>query len=224
MKPVVACLMAMLLTGLFGLAAAPARADEQLPLLKVFPDPPALTIGKGDGLPVLIIDTDPAGTRVYDAPMLRDMDIHNLVYQERPVHEQDVIPLVGTDEADTATRRLVRVYGQQGSWFAIAYKVPFINAKGIVEYITKTGWLHKSKIGTCASGAPLAAPAMQQAAKSAPGPMIELPAGTRLNIDSYNAMEGTWLRIVSSPAKGAVKYGWLPEAGIVSDPANSCWR
>ena len=129
-----------------------------------------------------IIDVDPMGTNMRDAP--KGKIIYNV-----PLHPKDDL------------ERLVDVHEQRGDWFRVT------NAGN-----GRSGWMHSSVLGLRGGAAedgpcPLKrSPSEESATIATPaeGAVLQLLGFT-------DARDGVWIKVRFKDAKGAAYEGWVPQ-------------
>ena len=130
-----------------------------------------------------IIDMDPKGTHLRDAPKGK------VIY---------VVPLKPKDEIE----RLVDVYGMEGDWFRVT-----------IAESKRSGWMHRSVLGLRGGSAEDGPCPLQKTPIDDAPAVVTPKAGAVLQLLSISdGGEGTsWFYVRYKDAKGAEFSGWLPE-------------
>lgn len=140
---------------------------------------------------MLVIDQDPKGTNVRDTP-------GGKIIQTIPYGDSDEI----------LDQRAVNVTGRKNDWFSV------------VLPDGKTGWMHKSVLGSCASATEDGDPWLQAKPEDGPG-LLQIKSDTPLQLVD---VQGTWAKVSFKDAAGKTRTGWLPEQCRSSNPYNDCWK
>jgi SH3-like domain-containing protein len=149
--------------------------------------------GEGGGISMLVIDTDPKGTNVREAP------------GGAVAH---VIPYGGKTDAEIEMRRVNVTEERNGQWFRVRLADK------------SAGWMHASVLGSCASAtedgdAPMYAEPDENSAR-----LATVQDGTPLRLLD---VRGIWAKMEYTEASGKKQAGWIMEQALFSNPYNSCW-
>ena len=143
----------------------------------------------------LVTDRDPKGTNVRETPGGRIAD---------------VIPYPGKNPSDEALeRRIVRIAGQSGNWFAVSYNR------------SRFGWLHRSVIGLCSSGTEDGPARLYQKPDDAAGDGKKIPSLTEL---VPLAVSKDWMKVSLKLPDGSTQTGWMHVNTTFANPYTPCPR
>lgn len=128
-----------------------------------------------------IIDKDPKGTNLRDAPKGK------VIY---------TVALKPKDESE----RVVSVLGQQGEWFQVTL--------GESEH---TGWMHSSVLGVNGTAEDGYCPLKKIPNEGAPVVIKPKEGAVLQLIGFSEAPDGVWIMVRYTDAKGAKHEGWIPQ-------------
>ena len=129
-----------------------------------------------------IIDTDPMGTNMRDAP--KGKILYNV-----PLHPKDDL------------ERLVDVYEQRGDWFRVT------NAGN-----GRSGWMHSSVLGLRGGAAEDGPCPLKRSPAEEAATIVTPAEGAVLQLLGFtDARDGVWFMVRYTDARGKKYEGWLPQ-------------
>lgn len=148
------------------------------------------------GVSLLVIDQDPKGTNVRDAP---------------GGNVTRVIPFHGKTDAEIELRR-VAVLERNGQWFRVRLDDG------------SSGWMHASVLGSCASATEDGDPSMMAKPDDDSAIVATVKAQTFLRLLDVRFPDdrGGWAKMEYTTASGKKRTGWMMEHTLASNPHNEC--
>lgn len=144
---------------------------------------------------MLVIDKDPKGTNVRDEPGGK---------------VARVIPNNGKTDEEIETRAVEVLLGQK-DWFQVRL------SDG------SEGWMHRSVLGSCASGTEDGPPHIYSTPDSF-SKYVTVKEGTPLNFEYGPVMAANtvWAKMSYTDPSGRKVTGWIPRECLFSNPHNDC--
>jgi len=143
--------------------------------------PTAATAGDQPVMQVKIIDKDPKGTNLRDAPSGK------VIY---------TVPFKPENELERAT---VVIQGKKGQWF----KVELDDGK--------SGWMHSSVLGLRSGATEDGPCTLRQSPSEKARAVIRPGEDAVLQLIDYTTEKEFWIKVRHTDAKGVQHDGWVPE-------------
>ena len=143
--------------------------------------PYAALAGDQPVMTVKIIDKDPKGANVRDAPSGK------VVY---------TVPLKPKDELE---RESVAIRAKKGQWFEVELESG------------KTGWMHGSVLGLRSAATEDGPCTLMQSPSEEARAVIKSGRDAVLQLLDYTTEKGFWIKVRYTDAKGMKHDGWVPE-------------
>ena len=143
--------------------------------------PTAAVAGDQPVMQAKIIDKDPKGTNLRDAPSGK------VVY---------TVPFKPEDELE---REAVAIRGKKGQWFEVELESG------------KSGWMHSSVLGLRGGATEDGPCTLMQSPSEKAKAVIKPKEDAVLQLLDYSAEKGLWIKVRYTDAKGVKHDGWVPE-------------